>query len=413
VSRARAAGWALAVCAVLACLAPPAARAEAVGSAQFRALAARAVDDPAALAELRRVDRVDARRVLLFARSANAVLIGILCLLVATSRVELWMVYAIALALGVATAFVFPAGASILPRMLEPRLLPAANGVLMSVRQLSFFVGPLLAGLLIARFPGGSDASGTAMADAHGIAFAFGIDALTFVASIVSLLLIRIAPAPSARARNVLHSIAEGLHGVWRDVSLRSYLLYVSLVAFFVGGPVQVGLPLLAEQRLHAGAASFGTLMSAHGAGVLLGTLLTGAGVLSPRGRLGVKLLSIDIGAGLLLAALALVQSTWIGVGLLLPLGIASGFVQVAMFSWIQQRIPPERMGRTMAVVMFVFIGVAPISSACAGLALRNATLTEMFVAAGLALSAIALAGTRLTSIRDLRSGDAPRPSAA
>ncbi len=62
-SRARAAGWALAACALLATLAPPAARGEAVGGAQFRALAARAVSDPAALAELKRVDRVDGRRV--------------------------------------------------------------------------------------------------------------------------------------------------------------------------------------------------------------------------------------------------------------------------------------------------------------------------------------------------------------
>jgi hypothetical protein len=59
VNRPRAAGWALAACALVAWLAPAAARAEAVGDAQFRALAARAVDDPAALAQLRAVDRVD------------------------------------------------------------------------------------------------------------------------------------------------------------------------------------------------------------------------------------------------------------------------------------------------------------------------------------------------------------------
>jgi len=63
VSRARAAGWALAACAALACLLPSEARADAVSGAQLRALAARAVDDPAALAQLRRVDRVDGRRV--------------------------------------------------------------------------------------------------------------------------------------------------------------------------------------------------------------------------------------------------------------------------------------------------------------------------------------------------------------
>jgi hypothetical protein len=61
VSRPRAAGWALAACALVVLLAPAAARATAVSDAQFRALAARAVDDPAALAELRRVDRVAGR----------------------------------------------------------------------------------------------------------------------------------------------------------------------------------------------------------------------------------------------------------------------------------------------------------------------------------------------------------------
>jgi Domain of unknown function (DUF4129) len=63
VSRARAAGWALAACAALACVLPVAARADAVTGAQLRSLAERAADDPAALARLRRVDRVDGRRV--------------------------------------------------------------------------------------------------------------------------------------------------------------------------------------------------------------------------------------------------------------------------------------------------------------------------------------------------------------
>ncbi len=61
--RARAAGRALAACAVLAACAPAAARADAVSGAQLRSLAQRAAADPAALAQLRRVDRVDGRRV--------------------------------------------------------------------------------------------------------------------------------------------------------------------------------------------------------------------------------------------------------------------------------------------------------------------------------------------------------------
>lgn len=353
------------------------------------------------------VDRLDPRRVLIIARSVNAVLIAVLALLVASGAVTLPMVYAIALALGIATAFVYPAGASILPRMLDPRHMPAANGMLMALRQLCFFVGPLFAGVLIAKFPAGEQAGGAVMADARGIAVAFGIDALTFVASIASLIIIRIAPLPpSARAHNVLRSIADGLRGVWRDVPLRTYLLYVSVMALCVGGPVQVGLPLLAADRLHWGAASFGMLMGAHGGGVLLGAVLTGAGVLSTGGRLGLKILSIDALGGLLLAALALVQSTWAGAALLLALGIAGGFVQVAVFSWIQRRIPPERMGRTMGLVMFTFMGLAPLSSAGAGLALKHTDLTTLFLSAGLAMTAIALFGSTRSGIRALRSDD-------
>ena len=61
------------------------------------------------------VDRFNARQVLLVARSINAILIGLLCALVATGTIEFWMVYAIALGIGVATAFVYPAGSAILP----------------------------------------------------------------------------------------------------------------------------------------------------------------------------------------------------------------------------------------------------------------------------------------------------------
>jgi MFS family permease len=350
------------------------------------------------------VDRFDARQVLLVARSINALLIGVLCALVASGAIELWMVYAIALAIGIATAFVYPAGSAILPRMLEPRQLPAANSLLIGLRQFSMFFGPLLAGVLIAKFPAASSADGAPIADAHGIALAFGIDALTFLASIASLLVIRIAPLPGKPPeRNVLHSIAEGLRGVWRDVSLRSYLMYVSLISLFVGGPVQVGLPLLADARLHWGAASFGTLMSAYGGGVLIGNALTGSGVISTKGRLGLRLLTIDLVAGLLLAALALVQSTLAGAALLLALGIGAGFAQVAMYSWMQARVPPERMGRTMSVAMLTFFGVAPLSAAAAGLVLKHATLTQLFVGAGLTMSAIALAGTQTSSMRSLR----------
>ena len=353
------------------------------------------------------VDRFDARRVLLVARSINAVLIAVLCALVATGLIRLWMVYGIALGIGLATAFVFPAGASILPRMLEPRLMPAANGVLMSLRQFNLFLGPLLAGRAHRALPRARRRQAPHRRCARYRRRLRLRRALTFVASIVSAHHPHSAAAGAgAAAAQRLHSMAEGSRAC--GVTWRCAHISVRVADRAVRGrpcrsacrcsPMRACIG--ARELRHADERARRRRAARH--------VLTGTGVLSTKGRLGIKLLSIDVVCGLLLAALALVQSTWVGASLLLVLGICGGFVQVAMFSWIQQRIPPERMGRTMGVVMFVFIGVAPLSAAGAGLALRHVTLTEMFVGTGLALTTIALLGSRVTGIRTLRAHTAP-----
>ncbi len=362
------------------------------------------------------VDRFSPRRVLLVARSANAVFIGLLAAFVWTGNIQLWWLYLLALGIGFATAFVYPAGSAILPQLVAPAKLTVANSITMGLRTLSTFVGPALAGVVVALFAApGIHAPGAArVPDATGLAVAFTIDGLSFLASIVSLLIIRMRPAAKHEGRplaGVLRSIGEGVRQVWRDFPLRAFILYVGAVSFFVGGPLQVGLPVLADQRLDWGAAAYGALMSASGAGVFVGSVFAGVGTRLFGKRLGLIVLLADSVGGLIIAAFGFVHHTVVGIGMLFTWGIVGGFIQIALITWIQRRVAPEMMGRTMSLLMFTFMGVGPLAAALGGVVLHATNVTTLFVGAGLLLTAIALASMLNPAIRSIKAGDAAPPA--
>lgn len=353
------------------------------------------------------VDRFSPRLILLLARAANALFIAILAVLVLTGTVGMWMIYVLALGIGLSTAFAYPAGSAILPQLVQPEQLRPANALFMGARQLSLIIGPALAGFVIAL--GAHAVSSSHLPDARGIGLAFCVDAASFAASLAALLVIRISGDfhPAERKGSVLSSVRDGLHSVWSDPPLRAFILYFALVAVMVGGPVQVGLPVLADSRLDWGAASLGVLMTANGVGMLAGSFLSGLATRLARGRLGIMILGFDTVVGMALAGLAWVHGTVHGALLMSLIGLFSGIVQITIFSWIQQRVPQALMGRTMSILMFIFMGLGPISAAVAGALLKTITLTGLFAIAGLALSVIALGSLASPRLRNIRATQA------
>jgi hypothetical protein len=141
--------------------------------------------------------------------------------------------------------------------------------------------------------------------------------------------------------------------------------------------------------------------MGAHGAGTLLGMALS---PLASRLRMpfGAMLLTGDALAGLLLLPLGAIGVAWQGIALLLALGIVGGFLQVAIFTWIQRRVPPQMMGRTMSIFMFIFMGLAPLSAAATGAILQHISLAMLFAAGGLALVICATGAWLFTPMRTI-----------
>jgi MFS family permease len=348
------------------------------------------------------VDRLSPRRVLLAARGCNAALVALLAVLVLLGDIQMGLVYAIALGIGLATAFAYPAGSAILPQLMAPTQLQAANALFMGMRQLSMFVGPALAGVVISL--GAHAAHPQGLQDASGLGLAFSIDAISFAFSLGALLMVRIHSDfhPRAVSGSVLANVASGVRTIWADLPLRAFILYAAVVSVFVGGPLQVGLPMLADTRMDLGAASLGILISAQGGGMLLGSALSGVVGRFVRGRLGLMVLSIDARVGLAVAALALVHSTVTGAVLLAATGALGGIAQIAIVSWIQRRVAPEMMGRTMSVLMFTFMGLGPLSAALAGVLLKLISLPALFVGAGLLLSVIAVSCMGSPALRSI-----------
>jgi MFS family permease len=350
-------------------------------------------------------DRYAPKRVLMLTKYANAVLLGALATLVLSGSATLGPVTVIAALIGVASAFSIPAGTSILPHVAAPEHLRQANGVMMGLRQLSLLAGPLLAALLFAVAGDGSGAGG-----ANGLGIAFALDCASFVLSAWTLAKVRLRPAPCVPAAPILAAVRAGLALVWNDVAMRTCFGYWALCTCVTGGLMQVALPVLASTRLQ-GASSLGLLLGAHGAGSLAGMALASiSGNLRLR-NLGTTLLVVDAIVALLVLPMAQLTQTWQIIPINLAVGVLSGFMQVAVFTWIQQRVPAAMLGRTMSIFMFILMGLAPLTAGITGWIMQATGLASVFIGAGILLALAAALAYAFTPMRHMT--DAPAAQGA
>lgn len=344
-------------------------------------------------------DRFTPRLIMLGSNLLRMVLVALLAALVLSSSIQLWMLYVLALTFGLADAFFFPASSAIIPRLVEKHLLGPANAIMQGTFQASLFAGPVLAGILIAVFGTTSTADAEEIADMTGIGIAFGIDAVTFIASAFTLLIMRDrAPATDAAPtgetdRSVLQSIRDGLTYVWQDRTVRLLFMLIALGNFLLNGPFIVGIPVMANTRLPEGAFAFGILMSMSGGGFLFGLILATILPAPAPQRLGLTLGLIWGMMGVGATLLGLSTTTPVAAAVTLVMSATNGYVSILFMTWLQKRTPEAMMGRMMSVFMFSTMGLMPVATALAG-AIVEISLTALFVGGGLAMTAVAWSAT-------------------
>jgi MFS family permease len=204
-------------------------------------------------------DAVDRRRLLIATQALLAACSLCLAVIAAQPSPPIWALYAVAFVAAGVGAVDMPARSSAVPRLVPRERLPAAIAVNWLSGQTVSVAGPVFAGVLIA---------------ASGVATAFAFDVVTFMASLVALLLIAPIPPHPDAARPSLKSIAEGLRFARaRRIVLASFV--IDLDAMIFGMPSAL-FPQLALTVFNAGAAGYGLMNAAPAVGALLGAILSG-----------------------------------------------------------------------------------------------------------------------------------------
>ncbi len=321
-------------------------------------------------------DRISARKILMATAMARTLCVAVIGVLVWMRFLQMWELYALAVTFGVADAFAGPSQSAYLPSLLKREQLVAASSVSQSTAQLTTIIGPVPAGLVIKSL---------------GVAWAFFIDAISFLFIIAALWKLPDPPKSQTVRKPMWHSIAEGIAYVGKDVPLRSLMLLAMVMNFSVAGPVSIGLAYLAKTKFGSPAV-FGIVVSAVAAGGLSGALLAGVWKIRRRGLL---ILVVSVILGTCLGSIGLLGKIWSIASVLFVMGAAAGIVNVHINAWAMQRIDPAMRGRAVSVLMLASYGITPISLAVAGLLIAW-NLTFMFLLAG-AVMLLAAGGVALS----------------
>ena len=300
------------------------------------------------------VDRWDRHRVLIVTQALSLLQSAALAALVFTHMMTVAHIIWLQLVQGLVNALDTPARQAFVVQMVDDRAdLPNAIALNSSMFNGTRVIGPAIGGALLA---------------SAGAGWCFALDAASYVAVIVSLLLMRLparSVSPAARGLGaVLAELREGTRYAAGFPPVRSLLVLIALLGVF-GMPYTTLMPAVASKVLHGDAHLLGWLMTAGGVGALGGAVYL-AGRTSVVG-LGRVIAVGAIATGAALIAFSFARTAWLALALLVVVGGAF-MVTTASCNTILQTILPEALrGRVMALYTVAFLGTAPIGSLLAG----------------------------------------------
>ncbi len=329
-------------------------------------------------------DRLPRRALLIVVeavRISTALAVGLLSV---AGWLQLWQLAVIAFLLGAAEAFFFPAYTALLPTLLPPDELLAANGVEGMLRPIAQqALGPALAGVVVGAF-------------APDIAIL--VAAAFYAVALLALLAMRTLPVPPAAVgSSVLGELGEGFRYLFRTGWLFATLAFASLYVLVLIGPFEVLLPFAVRDQTGGGAGAFAFLLGAFGAGGAIGSLVVSS-LRMPRRYLSAMILLWGAGAAPM-ALIGITDRLWLMGVAAFVVGFTGAAAMVIWGTLLQRRVPPHLLGRVSSLDFFVSLALMPISMAVAGPVGEWIGIPMTFVLAGaipIFLAAAAIIGWRL-----------------
>ncbi|MEO8413508.1 MAG: MFS transporter [Ginsengibacter sp.] len=315
-------------------------------------------------------DRYNRYSLLLLTQVVSMIQAVLLTALIFFNHYSVWEIIALSVVLGIINAFDVPARQSLVVEMVADKSdLPNALALNSSMVNLSRLIGPGIAGLIIEKF--GEDVC-------------FGLNAFSFIAVIISLLLMKLPKYVSKPdTKNIFKELREGLAYIKKTPEISFVLGMLALVSFFVF-PFSTLIPVYAKDIFHGTASTFGVIDSVIGLGAFSGAIFLAS---LKRGKDLRKILAVNtfvFGAGLVLFShttyypLALVFAAIGAFGMMSQITVSNTLIQLS--------VDPAMRGRVISFYAMAFFGMQPLGGLAVGyisqqIGVKNTVLAEGVIA--------------------------------
>ena len=318
-------------------------------------------------------DRKERRKILTLSQYIQMASAGILTVLVARGLTHVWPILCLSFVSGLAQAFGGPAYSALIPTLVDKEDMPNAIALNSIQFNLAVTVGPALAGITLARL---------------GEKWCFGLNALSFVAPIISLAMISARYLPQVTKESMYGSLKQGIDFLWRHGSMVG-LIVLAFLMTFLSMPMRTYIPVFVKDIFHRGPETYGNLLSLMGVGSICGSLgVASLGNISKKGRFALSML-IFLGVGI--AGFSLSKFLPFSYAMLVLVGASMMAVFATVTSLVQLITTNEMRGRVMSVYNWAFRGGMPMGNLVSGWLVPAFTVPVVLGVNGFLLILVAL----------------------
>jgi len=319
-------------------------------------------------------DRTERRKILLLSQYVQMASAAVLTVLVAAGWVHVWHILCLSFVSGLAQAFGGPAYQALIPTLVDREDMPNAIALNSIQFNMAVTIGPALAGQALAKL---------------GEKWCFGLNAVSFLAPIISLSMIaaRYLPATTT-TESMFSSLKQGIKFVRKQNSMEA----LTLLAFCMTAlsmPMRTYIPVFVKDIFRRGPETYGNLLSLMGVGSICGSLaVAGIGNMRKKGRFALTML-ICLGAAI--SGFSLSKSLPVSYTMLVLVGASMMAVFATVTSLVQLITTNEMRGRVMSVYNCAFRGGMPMGNLVSGWLVPMFTAPIVLGVNGLLLVLVAL----------------------
>ncbi len=294
-------------------------------------------------------DRAERRKILLGSQYVQMACATILTVLIVAGRIHVWHMLALSFVSGLAQAFGGPAYSALIPSLVDREDMPNAIALNSIQFNTAVTIGPALAGQALAKL---------------GESWCFGLNALSFLAPIVSLSIITARYLPEKTTDSIFGSLKQGIKFVRKQGSMEALIL-LAFCMTALSMPMRTYIPVFVKDIFHRGPETFGNLLSVMGIGSIIGSLtIAGMGNIPNKGRVAlITLISLGVG----IAGFSISKALPLSYAMLIIVGASMMMVFATVTSLVQLIATNEMRGRVMSVYNCAFRGGMPMGNLLSG----------------------------------------------